>query len=238
MQITTPAPISLDNLKEYYKDKSTSYLIDYKSSVLKDQKLLTYLSNLDLNCDIKIEEFNNDFFSLLQAYFYSTSLVKIKFLEFSAIEVLLEFKGIIQGNRYEQFIVDNKQIVESWVSKLDSLLVYNLHTMKTDEHKAMVQSYPVDDTDSIEGINWVSLLKNEEFYTYFSKMSYSNLKYYSKYFNDYMFKGNNLYKYWATEHNPMFLVTWGLVNNKTTFDEIDQIVHQTTQEQSNDVTFN
>jgi len=27
-----------------------------------------------------------------------------------------------------------------------------------------------------------------------------------------MFKGNNLFSYWANENNPMFLLTWGIAS--------------------------
>jgi hypothetical protein len=28
-----------------------------------------------------------------------------------------------------------------------------------------------------------------------------------------MFKGKNLFSFWANENNPLFLLTWGIANN-------------------------
>ena len=53
MIIETKAPIAIDDLKKHFTDKDISFLIDYKKSDLKGEKLLTYLSNLDLPCDLK-----------------------------------------------------------------------------------------------------------------------------------------------------------------------------------------
>ena len=39
-----------------------------------------------------------------------------------------------------------------------------------------------------------------------------------------MFKGQNLYSYWANENNPMFLLTWGIANGIVTKEQYDASV--------------
>lgn len=238
MQIKTPAPISLEDLKKYYEDKTTTYLIDYSESTLKGQKLLTYLSNLDLACDIYIDNAGVEYFDLLKIYFESTSLVKVKFLELAAIDVLKEYKGIIPSNLYNQFITDNKYIIEQWASKLDSLVVYNSYIIKDELAQQEAMSFPKDDTDNVEGINWVSLLKNVEFYDFYIKTDMSKLKFYTRYFNDYMFKGQNLYTFWATENNPMFLLAWGIMTGEVTPENFKQVMEASHKELEENVTSN
>ena len=46
MIIETKAPIAIDDLKKHFTDKDVSFLIDYKTSDLKGEKLLTYLNLL------------------------------------------------------------------------------------------------------------------------------------------------------------------------------------------------
>ena len=48
MIIETKAPIAIDDLKKHFTDENVEFLIDYDKSDLKGEKLLTYLSNLDL----------------------------------------------------------------------------------------------------------------------------------------------------------------------------------------------
>ena len=220
--IKTIAPISLDNLKVYFSDKSTRYLIDYKNSKLQEQKILTYLSNLDLNCYIDIEDFNDaDNANLLQTYFGSTTLVNIPTLERAAMGVLFEYKGLIQPGYFANFIQENLELVKSWVQKLDSLVLFNTYTINDEAAKQEVKNYPEDDTDSVQGINWVSLLKNEEFFYFYQILDVSN---------ESMFKGRNLYSFWATEKNPMFLITWGILEEKINSKEWSNLLNQAQQE--------
>jgi hypothetical protein len=206
--VRTVAPISIDNLKQYFTDKSVSYQIDYVNSTLKDSKLLTYLSNLDIPADIDFSECSIlEQMNLLKEYLHSNMLVNINSLERESIILMLEFKGMSSSEKYKQFIQDNKEIIRKWISRIDSLILYNIYIVDSQEIKDSVKEYPEDDTDSTEGINFVSLLKHEFFYTIYGKLDQSSLRYYSKYFNDYMFKGKNLYSYWANDCNPMYILT-------------------------------
>lgn len=205
--INTSAPIPVEELKHFFADKTTFYQIDEKSSELQGMKLLTYLSNLDLPCDITLSDEST---TLLQDYFNSPFIVSIDSLEKRAMEVLFQFKGIITGNDAE-FIEANRDIIQHWVDRLDSLLLYNMYMVNEESAKEFVRSHPEDDIDSVVGVNFVSLLKHEAFYLYYAaEIDQSRLKYYSKYFNDPMFRGKSIFAYWGTVNNPMFLLTYGL----------------------------
>ena len=54
--ISCTAPIQLDDLKKYFTDKSLNFHINYTDSVLQDKKLLVYLSNLGVPCDIVLSD--------------------------------------------------------------------------------------------------------------------------------------------------------------------------------------
>jgi hypothetical protein len=111
---------------------------------------------------------------------------------------------------YKNFITDNLEIIKQWESKLDSLTLYNMYIVNSPEMQEFAKGFPEDNTEELTGINFLSLLKHEPFFIYYGKIKESNLKFYTKYFNEYMFKGKNLYSYWATENNPLFLLTFGI----------------------------
>ena len=229
--IKTIAPISLDNLKIYFSDKSTRYLIDYKNSKLQGQKLLTYLGNLDLKCDIEVEDIKDpEFQNLLQTYFDSTTLVNVPVLERAAMHVLFEYKGLIDSQDFAEFIKTNIGLIEQWIDRLSSLVLFNTYVINDEAAKNEVYSFPEDPTDSVQGINWVSLLKHEDFYYFYQTLDFSKLKYYSKYFSENMFKGRNLYSFWATEHNPLFLITWGILEQQINSKEWSSLLNQAQQE--------
>jgi hypothetical protein len=217
--IKTTAPISIDSLKKYFADKSVNYIIDYDNSSLKGQKLLTYLGNLDLPCDIELDFTKEDHFDLLKEYLETNFLVKISNLEKAAMECLFEKKGLINSSFFSKFIEDNKDTLDQWESRLESLTLFNLWILNSEELKTWVQTHTEDNADVSKYVNFVNLLKHEDFYQYYLKIDQTNLKNYKNLFNDYCFKGKNLYEYWANDFNPMFLLTWSIASGHMNVEE-------------------
>jgi hypothetical protein len=223
--INTVAPIPIDELKKYFVDPDTKFLINYKDSKLKDSKLLTYLSNLDIPADIDLNgSENQEFFDLLKAYFESPFLLNVDLLEESAIEVLLTRKNIIVKEEYSKFIDENTEIIDKWVNVLESLLLYNVSIINEPKIKETLSSFEIVPGQDLVGINFVNLIKHEHFYLFYDSVNNDHLKYYQGYFDDYMFKGKNLYSYWAHENNPLFLISFGIAEG---IDIKDYIVDDT-----------
>lgn len=209
--VETIAPIAIEDLKKYFVDKSTLYIIDYSKSQIKEQKLLTYLSNLEIPCDMDLSKLDaSEMYELLKSYMETTMVVNLLSLELLAIDVLKEAKGLNDKEVHKEFISVNKELIDSWISKLDSLTLYNMYSINNDEFQTFAKQFPEDQTRSLNGINFISLLKNAEFYDFYKKIETDKLKFYINYFNDYMFKGKNLYHYWANQNNPLFLLTYGI----------------------------
>ena len=119
--INTIVPIELKDLKKYFEDKTESYLIDYENSTLKGAQFLTYLSNLDIPCDIlNMDE------ELISEYLNTQMLVNIPKLEKEIIAVLFEHKGLSKTDKYKSVIEKNKEILDKWEGKLESLPLYNM----------------------------------------------------------------------------------------------------------------
>jgi hypothetical protein len=228
--VNTIAPIPIDELKKYFTDNNTFYIIDYKNSKLKGKKLLTYFSNLEIPVDISFKDTEiDDYFELLKEYFQTEMICNIKSLEKSAIDCLLHFKKIKINNFFDKFCIENELLIKEWVKKLDSLTLFNLYSVGSEEFSNFAQSYPSNDTCSLEGINFVSLLKHEEMYELYDIIEKDNLIFYGEYFNKYMFKGKNLFHFWANENNPLFLLTFGIAEghvNAENYNEAKKITIQ------------
>lgn len=211
--IKSAAPIAIDDLKKYFTDKTTFYVIDYDQSKLKGAKLITYLSNLDLPVDIDLTNVETDeLYLLLKDYMTSPMLVNVRSLEYLAMTIIAEYKGLASKLDHTDFIENNLDLVKNWVNKLDSLTLFNMYIINTEQTKSFAESFPKDETDDVSGINFISLLKHEDFFMLYQKVDKNNLKFYTKYFNNYMFKGRNMYSFWATKNNPMFLLTYAIGN--------------------------
>jgi len=215
--IYTIAPLPIDELKKYFINKDVVYHIDYDNSNLKGEKLLTYLGNLDLPCDISIDFSKQEHFDLFKIYLESGFLVKVPSLEKASILCLFEKRGLVNSDLFKEFIVNNEHTLKEWERRLDSLTLFNLYTLNDDSFKTWVtESHDEDTSDSTKFINFVNVLKYEEFFVFLSKTEQQNLKYYSKLFNDYCFKGKNLYEYWSNSNNPLFLLTWAIASGEMT----------------------
>jgi hypothetical protein len=209
MIIETKAPISIEDLKKYFTDKDITYLIDYSKSELKGKKLITYLSNLDIPADIK-----NVDLDLVKDYLNSVSLVSISSLENVVIDILFVLKGLKKDKQYDKFISENFEILDKWQNKLESLSVYNMYMLNSDHFRDYAKSFPKDETRDLEGVNFVSILKHNRFFSFFGKINNDKLKFYTHYFDGYIFRGKNLFEYWANDKNPLFLLTWSIANGR------------------------
>jgi len=228
--IETIAPIPIEELKKYFTDKSISYVVDYDESKLKGAKLLTYISNLDMPIDVKMTSENR--YELLEEYIKFPMILNCHSLEVLLIDVLLEAKGLHSG-LHSDFISEHKEILDKWINKIESLTLYNMHTIKDEKFNQYVESYPKDDTDELDGINFVSLLKHKMTFRLFSKIDKTKLKNYTTYFTENMFKGTNLFSYWANKNNPMFLLTFSISNESLDHQKYFAARNKTIQELSN-----
>ena len=226
--IETTAPITIENLKLFFENKETKYLIDYEKSILKEEKLLVYLSNLEIPCDIKFSNVES-FDELLKIYLKSSVIVKIPSLEFGLIDLLLQYNEINTMVDVE-FIKEIEEDLAIWSNKLKSLSLYNVYTINDESMQNWVKQFPEDDTTETKGINFVSLLSNSELYRIFEKVNQSELKYYSSYFEKYMFKGQNLFSFWANENNPMFIINNGIASGSLDNTEYFNAQNKTIQE--------
>jgi len=224
--IETTAPISIDNLKSYFIDKTISFKIDYANSQLKGDKLLTYLANVDIPADIAVTEDNEEFFPLLKTYFEFPFILSVATLEKAATQAILQKRGIIEPNeKFSKFIDDNLLIIEQWESILDSLTLYNFTILNVEDFNNFVQEFPkATFPETLTGINFVSLLKNEYFYDFYLASKKENVKNYESLFKDYIFKGKNLLAYWGVKQNPLFLLTYGIAEGLVEIGESGPVV--------------
>jgi hypothetical protein len=221
--IETIAPIPLDFLKQYFEDKDITFLIDYDNSTLDKERFLTYLSNLEIPCDIKISS-DEKFIEIFSAYLTFNQIVDIPLLEHIATNFFLERKKL-RTNRFPNYLKMWDKEFKHWEERLDSLPLYGIYTFNFPQAKVYVQNQEKDETDSTEGINFVSLLKHERFFEYYA-VKPTKHKYFPKYFNEYMFKGNSLFHYWAKKHNPYYMFNLALISQKLDVDAFGQTMRK------------
>jgi len=217
MQKTTIAPIPLEDLKEYFANKELTFLIDYENSTLKGDKFLTYLSNLDVPCDVVLGKNKDSIYKLVEVYMNTRMLVKLPTLEIIVLQILMASKEIDNGLFYDnkifsfdelkQFVKDHSELVNKWLVGLVSGSLYNIHCINDDKIKESLGDFEKVEDDQFCGINYVNLYKYEELYELFPMVSMEDRKFLVKQFTEPMFKGESLYNYWFVPGNVVALIT-------------------------------
>lgn len=218
--LETIAPISIENLKQYFEDKTITFVIDYENSKLRGNKLLIYLSNLDIPCDIKFSN-NDDISELVGEYLTCQNLVSVSSLESLVIQLLLEKRNIFPKTLFAM-LEKHADKLQAWENILDSLPLYNIFTLNVDQYKEdIIKNSEHDDNTYPEICNFVNLLKWQSFYNYYETPP-KKMKYYSKYFNDYVFSGNNLFHYWCNPNNLLYVMTGAIAEGLLDIKEYDE----------------
>ena len=212
--ISCTAPIQLDDLKKYFTDKSLNFHINYTNSVLQDKKLLVYLSNLGVPCDIilsdtfSFEERSN----LLKQYMMLPLIIDVPLLNLAASLVIFKAKGYNIEDAYpnpyfseqevNKFLIDYDDMIQKWIKFLDSCTIYAQKCIpELNSKEFLVGGIEIISDREYVGYSIVKLFSLSFFFHNYYKKPLGSLAYFEIQFEDYMFQGKNLYHYFATNHN-------------------------------------
>lgn len=209
-KITCTAPIGMADLKRKFTE-DVEFVIDYEQSKFKGKVLITYLSNLDITVRLKLSSDPVENQKLLADYLRMPAIVNVSDLEELTMNVLLAFANKPYSLPFDpsEFIVENQDILEVWSRRLHSLPLYAMYTVGTQYHD-FVHGFPEDKDDSVVGVNFVNLIKHPLFVVFMEGVEESSWTWNHTFFTDYMFSGNNLFKYFAIPENPLFITLLAL----------------------------
>ena len=225
--IDTIAPIPIDCIKEYFKDKNIMFLIDYENSKLENKVFLTYLSNLDVPCDIKLDSLSTEKkLALLEAYLDIKNITNVPALNIMMAQIILHMIGSnpsilfktlsLTPEECNTFIEKNKLEIERWLIFLDSTMVFLIYSYKDLNEKIKVEeTFPIIDDENFVGLNVINLLKIPAFLElYFAAEKPVALYYFKRHFEIYMFKGKSFFEYYNNEYNAFIPLLKQLISKE------------------------
>tara|TARA_B110000967_G_C18872357_1_gene556181 strand:- start:1178 stop:1927 length:750 start_codon:yes stop_codon:yes gene_type:complete len=232
----TVAPIPIELLKEYFTDDTIVFNIDYAESILKGEKLITYLSNLDVPSTLtgfdKVSA--EDKFSFVKDYMNAKLIIKNYELEVCVLRILYELSGLEWIVDYEEienilsleeicvFCQDNQDMIQTWLTMLASLSIFALTTIVDEEEKildSLKEEFETINDYDFCGANFAMMLRHDA--TQQLLVAEREVFYFEKQFNEQMYKGQDLYTYWNNDNNTMAIITWGISSGDITFDEFN-----------------
>lgn len=213
IQVFSTAPISIPVLKRKFTE-DIEFVIDYDNSKYKGKTLIQYLSNLNISVKIIVKDFDG-MLDLMKHYFNSPTLVHIGDLEDMAMQMLLAYTGKHHGLDFDTapFFEENKEILDKWVRRLNSGVLY---AIKADNRfSAGLEQYPKDPDSSLGGINFVTLFEHPFFTFFIEGVDITTLSWNPSLFEENMFAGSNMFEYFASKENPLFIGLLGIQDEES-----------------------
>lgn len=220
--IETEAPLTQELITKFFEAREQQsklgFILDYQKCTLRGKTLLTYISNLDIDCDIKItrETPKEDRMKLMLDYMEFQNLVECPSLAAQAAILLTMAKDmralidaaqnpILDFEESKEFILANKSIIGNWVVMMDSMVVFTMSNSRryVESFGPVDEQFPVVDNATIVGKNFVNLLYLGEFMSNFYEDPGQNLYYFKKQFEEPMFKSQHLMYHFWRETNPL-----------------------------------
>ncbi len=230
-------PLGVEQLKEFIENKELKYLVNYKNSELKGTVLFNYVSNLDLPVEFEFTDCSyEEKEEMILAYMGTRNIVGSKSLAINMANIILTYREVdtngmlinplfskVEVNR---FIEKNIEVLKRWELFLESTIIYAHQCIRkkpVDSVEECVYQHKYEVIDDIRyvGLNIVNLFAVPAFMELFFTAPFRNEpKYFQVQFNDYMYKGKNLYSYYLNEENTVFSMFIGHVNNIFTTQKI------------------
>lgn len=234
-------PLEISQIKEYFENKELFFLIDYKNSKIKGNMFLTYISNLDLPSEIVLGETSKEEkCELLKFYMESRNISISNTLKFASAQVLLEVKGIDTSEVFENpyfskidcldFINENRELVNRWTTFVSSSLLFMLTTVQAIEEKySFKKEFKELDDPQYIGSNVVHLYSVPSFVElFFSTPASTDIYYFRPQFEEYMFRGKNLFHYFFCPENTLFLIFNDLLTGDKSLSDVNSLLREPT----------
>lgn len=234
-------PLEISQIKEYFENKELFFLINYTDSKIKGNMFLTYISNLDLPCEIILKGASKeDRFELLKYYMETRNLNVSDALKYTAAQILLEKKGfdsttifdhpVLSSAECAEFIKNNEEMVGRWNTFISSTLIYTLTCIKDlEEEFSFKDAFKTIDDPHYIGSNVVQLFSVPSFLElFFSKPADGELFYMKPQFEEYMFRGKNLFHYFYCPENTLLLLFNEMLTGEKTLTDIQKMMSEAT----------
>lgn len=219
-------PLEIDSIKEFFQNKELFFLIDYTQSKIKGNMFLTYISNMDLPCEILfLKASKAEKFELLKIYMETRNLNNSNSLKLASAQVMLEFNEFdttqmldnpgFTREECQEFIQANLEMIQKWDTFIRSSMIFMLTSIKDIEEEFQFKNTfkQINDPNYL-GNNAVQLFSVPSFLEfYFSKQSSIELFYFKQQFEEYMFRGKNFFEFFACPQNSLYLTMQALINS-------------------------
>lgn len=225
--ISAEIPLTMEQVSYSFENPNAIFTIDYAESPFRGQKLLTYLSNLNLPVNISLVNTNVvEQKEFILTYLGSTTIVRCTNMSEIAAALLCEIKGIplyyatgeiqVELQTLREIIRDNPIDILRWAMFMDSipLFMMSTHLAFIEEHGQVRDEFPRVVDETAVGKNIVNLFRDPKFLELYSSVMAQQMLYFEIQFEKPIFAGKPLMWWFNNISNPLS-VAMELITSKT-----------------------
>lgn len=229
-------PFTIEEMIEYFLNKNKFYIINYKDSELKGNRFLSYVGNLEIPFEINyIGVSKEEKFELVLEFLKSRNIIKLGSLALTSAEILLRYRGlsnlkistnpIFSDSEFNDFIKENEEIISKWTTFVLSTNLFMLTTVKElNEGYNFKEGFKEIEDANYIGQNIVQLFSVPSFMEAFFSLPIDREIFFFKHqFEDYMFKGNNLFFYYGCPENMPYVIFDSMIRGTINPEQIEEI---------------
>lgn len=204
--VRTVAPIPASDVRRKFQE-NVEFHIDYSAGKYKGRPLINYLSNLDIKVRLHLTD-PVETLDLVKAYLHHPGMAKIDDLIDMVMNLMLALVGKPTALSIDptEFAMENREILSTWFRRIASLPLFAFY-VNPDIDKSLIDSFPVDENASLEGINFVHLIAHPLFPLLIDGIPESAWNCNKTLFSERMYGGKNLFYFFAIPQNPLHMAT-------------------------------
>lgn len=236
----TIVPLEIESIKEYFEKKDLFFIINYGKSQVKGSMFLTYISNLDLPCEINFNDATKqEKFDIVKVYMETRNINNSDVLRITVADLLLSFKNfdvtglfhnpIFTNEEKAEFIGQNLELFKKWDQFLFSTMIFLIKSFPELNKVLQIEGQFKEKEDpAFIGLNVVNLFSIPSFLEmYYTTPLQQELFYFKTQFDEHIFKGKNFYSYYNCEENTfLHLLTAVLVGDIDPKELVDFVVEE------------
>lgn len=222
-RIQTSVPIPPALLQRSFTEE-VIYEIDAASSKLSPARTLFYISNLNIEHELKLTD--PEFTGQMLVAYMSTSLFYPSIaLETLAMLVILRSMGVaIESEHYSGEVLDGyanlvgEDILTLWRIRLSCLEPWSMYVHKPTTH--LVDAYPVDTVTykdgklRMDGLNFIHVISSPLMDLFIPFIRPEDVMFNQELFDSNMFGARNMFHYCGGPDNPYLLALFDLFNKE------------------------
>lgn len=221
-QVTISIPLSEEELDEYFDEiEDCSFLIDFDKCQYTGKKMLNYIYNSGMFCELKLSSYDDKLEELMVEYICFDRQVSIPVLnDLWNIVLIRHLTGAQEGDKelltfVDSFIEKHMDIIEELVVLLNSVMTQMLQLLNKED--GVIEGAEKRQLKKIS-LNFITLRLGTDFWSVMAEVHKCEKAYNYNVLSDFCYEGKRLSSIMMNEFNPFSVMSLMLAQGEESAD--------------------